>query len=328
MVLKGLIKNLLILFSGVFLFSCNAPRDNPLDPNSTLANLAQIEGSVQTFSGPRSGISDVSVFWIPANIVVKTDSLGAFIINNIKPIDGLLIFQKKGYTSDTLSIHWSDSKKITTPVINLNKIPTLDSYSIFSEVNNQSGATNSGVSQTAELSFRVKISDSDNDIDSVYVTNDMLNFTGGLMSQGKIYQASFYTTDLKVNDLEEIVGYNFDVYVIDNSKRVFLVGNNKVARVIRSGSDPTSPVNNDSLSLPVNLKWSQFNAGYPYTYKIEIYNAANTEPLFIRENIPPAQTSVNVDTSAIVTGDYLWVVYVVDKFLDSYKSQPGKFHIN
>ncbi len=327
MVLKGLIKNLFLFLSVVFLFSCNAPRDNPLDPYSSKSDLAQIVGTVQTFSGPRSGIPDVSVFWTPANIVVKTDTSGQFEINNIKPNDGLLIFQKDGYTSDSVMIHWNNSKKITTPVINLNKIPKLDSYSIFSEVSNQSGQSNMVVTQIENLSFRVKISDSDNDIDSVYVKNDMLNFTGGLILQGKVYQASFSTSELSVADLEEIVGYNFDVYVIDNSKRIFLVGSNKITRVIKNGSDPIFPINNDSLSAPVALNWSQFNAGYPFTYKIEIYNVANTEPLFTMDNIPPAQTSVNVDTTAIVTGDYLWVVYVVDKFLDSYKSQPGKFHI-
>jgi hypothetical protein len=327
MVLKGLIKNLFLFLFTVFLFSCNAPRDNPLDPYSSKSDLAQIVGTVQTFSGPRSGIPDVSVFWIPGNIVVKTDSAGQFEINNIKPNDGLLIFQKNGYTSDSIMIHWTNSKKITTPVVNLNKIPKLDSYSIYSEVTNQTGLTSLVLTQIANLSFKVKISDSDNDIDSVFVKNEMLDFTGGLVLQGKVYQASFSTSELNVTDLEEIVGYNFDVYVIDNSKRSYLVGSNKIVRVIKNGPDPVYPINDTTLSIPFTLNWSQFNAGYPYNYKVEIYNAANTEPFYSQDNIPSAQTSVNVDTTAIISGDYLWVVYIVDKFSDSYKSQPGKFHI-
>jgi hypothetical protein len=327
MVLKGLIKNLFLFLFSVSLFSCNAPRDNPLDPYSSKSDLAQIVGTVQTFSGPRSGIPDVSVFWIPGNIVVKTDSSGQFEINNIKPNDGLLIFQKNGYTSDSIMIHWTNNKKITTPVVNLNKIPKLDIYSIYSEVTNQAGQPGTVVTQIANLSFKVKISDSDNDIDSVYVKNNMLDFTGGLVLQGKVYQASFSTSALKVTDLEEIVGYDFDIYVIDNSQRTYMVGSKQIVRVIKNGPEPLFPVNDTTLSLPIPLTWSQFNAGYTYNYKIEIYNAASTDPFYTKDNISDSQTSVNVDTTAIIPGDYLWVIYIVDNFSDSYKSQPGKFHI-
>ncbi len=330
---KGLISNLLLSFLVLFSFSCNAPRDNPLDPNGSNSDvvqikpaLVQIAGTVQTISAPLTGIPDVSVFWIPGKVVVKTDPSGIFIISDIKPVDGLLIFQKDGYTSDTITVNWKNNTKISLPIVNLNKIPTLDSYSIYSEVSNQSAQSNAIASQMANLVFKVKINDSDNDIDSVFVKNDMLNFTGGLELQSKLYQASFSTTRLNVNNLDEAVGYNFDVWVIDSFNRHFLVGSNKVARVIKNGADIISP-NNDTLSLPVSLSWNQYDAGFPFTYKVEIFNATNPQPIFTKENLQPNQTSLVIDTTAILTGDYFWAVSVVDKFSDSYKSQPGRFYI-
>ncbi|MFZ0452973.1 MAG: hypothetical protein WCE54_08120 [Ignavibacteriaceae bacterium] len=348
---KGFVLNLFLSLAALISFSCNAPRDNPLDPNGPKAdlvqikpNLVQFDGTVQTISAPLTGIPGVSVFWIPGDAVVKSDVSGNFTINNIKPGDnGLLIFQKDSYSSDTVKISWENSTTIllydsikislknaaiSLPIINLNKIPTLDSYSIYSEVANQSGQSNIAVGQMADLVFKVKINDSDNDIDSVFVKNDMLNFTGGLELQSKLYQGTFTASKLNVNSLDETVGYNFDVWVIDSFKRTFLVGSNKVARVIKNGVDIIYP-NDDSLaiSLPVDLTWNQYSNGFPFTYKVEIYNATNPQPIFTQDNIPPDQTILVLDTSSVVSGDYFWAVSVVDKFLDSYKSLPGRFQI-
>ncbi len=332
---KDFILNLFLSLVALFSFSCNAPRDNPLDPNGPKSdlvqikpNLVQIDGTVQTISAPLTGISDVSVFWIPGNIVVTTNDSGKFTISNIKPVNGNLIFKKDGYTPDTVVVKWNNNKQITIPIVNMNKIPTLDSYSIYSEVVNQSGQSNVAVGQMADLVFKVKINDSDNDIDSVFVENDMLNFTGGLELQSKLYQGTFTTAKLNVNNLDQTVGYSFDVWVIDTFNRQFLVGSNKVARVIKSGVDIISP-NSDSLtfSLPVNLTWNQYENGFPFTYKVEIYNATNPQPIFTQDNIPPNQTTLEIDTTTVISGDYFWAVSVVDKFLDSYKSLPGRFQI-
>ena len=333
MVHKSLIKKLFLFLIAVFLFSCNAPRDNPLDPNSSKADLVQIkptlgqiEGTVQPLIAPFTGIPSVSVFWLPENIVVKTNNSGNFTISNIKPVDGLLIFQKDGYTPDTVSVKWDNTLEVSAPIVNLNKIPTLDSYLIYSEVINQSGQTNLIANQSANLVFKIKINDSDNDIDSVYVKNDIMNFTDGLTLVGKVYQATFSTTDLKINDMEKIVGYNFDVRVMDNVKRLFLIGSNKVARVIKTGSEIISPAS-DTLLVPFNLHWNQFNAGYPFTYKIEIYNSANLT-VFTQDSIQSDQDSLTIaDTTIFIQGDYSWAVSIVDQFSDSYKSQLARFHI-
>ena len=335
MLKKDLILNLFSLLLVFFSISCNAPRDNPLDPNGTNAdllqikpNLVQIEGTVQTISAPLTGIPGVSVFWLPGNIVVATNDSGKYNISNIKPIDGLLIFKKDGYTPDSANVKWNNAKQILVPTVNLNKIPTLDSYSIFSEVAEQSTQSGLIANQMADLVFKAKIIDSDNDIDSVFVTNDMLKDTLGLELQGKLYQGTFSTAKLNVTNLDETVGYNFDVWVIDSFKRSFFVGSNKVARVIKNGVDILSP-NNDSvaISLPVDLSWNQYENGFPFTYKVEIYNATNPLPIYTMDNIPPNQTSLKIDTTSLVSGDYFWAVSVVDKFLDSYKSQPGRFRI-
>lgn len=334
MLKKDFILNLLLFLIALFSFSCNAPRDNPLDPNGPKSdlvqikpNLGQITGTVQTISAPLTGIRDVSVFWLPGNIVVNTDASGNFTINNVEPINGLLIFEKDLYTTDTVAVNWNNNNQIIIPTVNLNKKPTCESYLMYSEVANQSGLS-VAVGQMADLVFKVKISDSDNDIDSVYVRNDMLDFTGGLELQSKLYQGTFTATELNVNNLDETVGYDFDVWVIDTFKRHFNVKSNRVARVIKSGANIISP-NNDSLalSLPVTLRWNQYENGFPFTYKVEIYNATNPLPIFSQDSIPSNQTTLVLDTTSIVSGDYFWAVSVVDKFLDSYKSLPGRFQI-
>ena len=70
-------------------------------------------------------------------------------------------------------------------------------------------------------------------IDSVYVTNDMLQFSAGLELQSKLYQGTFTTAMLNnIKSLDEIVGYNW--------WRIFFPGNggyqvNQLYRLIQKG---------------------------------------------------------------------------------------------
>jgi hypothetical protein len=316
---KGIIKNLTFYLFALFLVSCDAPHDNPADPNSLKEEVVQIVGIVQTVSLPTAGIPAVSIYWKPGNILVKSDNSGNFSISNIKPIDGFLYFQKDGYTSDSIKIVWGDVKK-ATPQISLNKIPTLESLSVYSEVINLDVQN-----QTSDIKIEAKISDSDNDIDSVYVKNEELKITKGLGQVGKMYQATLTSTDLNVTDIESTVGYDFDVWVIDAFNRKYMVGSSRVLRIIKNGANVISPKTADSLNFPIMLNWDPYSPGFDFTYKVEIKN--KLQSVFVKDNISPGQTTLKVDSMAIPSGDYFWVIWVIDKFSDNYQSQSGIFKI-
>jgi hypothetical protein len=315
-----------VMISSLLIFvSCNAPRNNPLDPGNPGYSLATLEGSAFTFSTPYTGISDVTVYWSPSNMSIKTDINGNFKFANILPENGKLIFQKTGYLSDTVDVIWGNSKYLKY-VVNLNQIPKLESISIYSVVLNQ--YTPPG--QTYQLIINSKISNKDNNIDTVFVENSQLNLKKALSfnASNKDYAVTLTTQDLNVSDIEQTIGLNFNIIVKDTSNRQYNIGNDKVTRIIKSGVAIQFPANDTTVSSTPFLQWQRFKAGYPFTYMIEIYtnHIANSQLVYSKNNISSDSTSyfVNVPLS---TNNYYWIIWVVDQFNNKSRSLPATFRV-
>ena len=323
--LRNLLKFWLLIITASLFISCNAPRNNPFDPENPDYAFAAITGTVQTFSLPYTGIAGVSVFWNSSNALILTDAKGNFKIDNILPIDGKLIFQKEGYLSDTLNVVWGSSKLLNYQV-NLNKIPQLDSVSIYTVVINQ--FTPPG--QSYQLVINAKISDKDNDIDSVYVGNTQLNLYKGLDFNvtNKDYETVLSTQDLNINDIEQTIGLDFNIIVKDIFNRLYIVGSNKVSRVIKSGAAIQFPANDTAITSTPILRWQRFKTGYPFSYMIEIYtnDFANSQLVFRQENISSDSISYQVNKPLSIK-DYYWVIWVIDQFKNRSRSLPATFRV-
>ncbi len=305
--------------------SCNAPRDNPLDPGNPLNDLGTIQGFVQTFSLPFTGISDATVYWANANNLVKSDANGKFILNNIPMKNGSLIIQKLGYKTDTVKVDWSGLKIINLQ-INLNSLPTLDSVLINTVVINQYNPD-----QTFQLNILAKISDRDNDLDSVKVVNDQLSLNKKLIYDISLgsFEISLSTNNMNISDLEEVIGLDFNIIVYDRFKNVYNIGSNKVTRVIKTPIVVQSPANSEVVNSNPILIWQRFRSGYPFTYTAEVYtnDFANSQLVVSQKNISSDSTSYFVKNT-LQPGDYYWVLWVVDQFQNKARSKPATFTVN
>ena len=232
----------IILFSLLIIFGCEAPRENPLDPsNPNNSKKGTIDGTVQSFSLPYKGISDVKVYWEAGDVFVKTDSFGGFTILNVEPVNGALIFEKQGYNSDTVNVVWGNAKSLSYTV-NLNQLPVLDSIAIYTSVINNFNQP----SQNFELTITAKISDPDKDIDSVYVSNSFLNLNSGLEYNltEKVYQSTLNIDSLGIPDLEQTIGLDFQINAIDIFGNTHVVGSSQVTRVIKNEVQLSQPAGN------------------------------------------------------------------------------------
>jgi hypothetical protein len=318
---------LILLFSLQIFSGCEAPRDNPLDPaNPNNAKKGTIEGTVQSFGLPYVGISGVRVFWTAGNDFVTTDNSGGFIILNVEPINGPLIFEKQGFNSDTINVVWGNSKSLSY-TINLNQLPVLDSIAIYTSVINNNTNLQS---QNFELSIIAQISDPDKDIDSVYVSNSLLKFNNGLEYNltDKVYQATLSVDSLGISDLEQTIGSDFQINVIDIFKVTHYIGSGKVTRVIKNEVQLLIPDGSTTVdSIPV-FNWQKFNAGYTFNYMLEVYtnDLANAQLVFRVENLP-SDTLSYVTKKPLATGEYYWVVWAVDRFRNRSRSKPLVFKV-
>lgn len=329
--LLGLVKRRYLLFgisaviSAFSIISCNAPRSNPFDPENPDYSFVSISGTVETYSLPYTGIPGVSVYWSNSNIVVTTDANGNFTIDNILPVNGKLIFTKDGFSPDSLDVVWNNSRNLNY-LVNLNRIPHLDSASIYTVVINQF----SPPGQTYQIVINSRISDKDNDIDSVYVENDQLNLKKALYFNvtNKDYEITLNEQDLNVTDIEQTIGLDFNIIVKDVFNRFYNVGSNKVSRVINSSAFIQSPANDSTVTAAPLLKWQRYKAGFPFSYMIEIYtnDFANSQLVLRQDNVSSDSISYQV-TQPLSSRDYYWVIWVIDQFQNRSRSLPATFRV-
>ena len=94
----------------LFIQSCDAPRNNPLDPSNPDNIYHTINGFIKSQDTQKKSISDVSVFWKNQNIITKTDTSGFYSIEITEPENGWLYCEKEGFWEDSTKIVWGKSK--------------------------------------------------------------------------------------------------------------------------------------------------------------------------------------------------------------------------
>ena len=99
----------ILLLIIVVIYSCDAPRLNPLDPQNPDfieppiidTTKYSIEGNIITLTAPQQPIPNVSIFWPNDNLIIWSNQSGDFILYDLEPRDGWLYFESSGYFKDS-----------------------------------------------------------------------------------------------------------------------------------------------------------------------------------------------------------------------------------
>lgn len=313
--------SVLLLFSG-----CTAPRNNPLDPINEENNLADISGMVKTISFPNTPLPDVQVYLQSENLTTFTDQNGVYYFRNIKRNPGLLIYSHPDYVTDSVNLSFGTFKEVKLDVF-LNALPEADSIQLYSIVQNRFQFT-----QLYEINVSIMVSDPDgfNDIDTVFITTDLLAEKVPLNynAETQFYDKVFSPQDLNISFLDEVIGKEFGFIVKDLASREFNVGSSTVKRVIKEEIELLSPVNNETVEQPVVLSWKRFTPGYAFDYYLEIYtNQSPAELVWESGLFSSDEISFTVNTT-FPPGEYFWVLWVMDEFLNRARSKPATFNLN
>ncbi len=316
----------LLLFSIIlFVNNCNAPRNNPLDPNNPDYNLSVIEGTVKRISFPNNPIAGVNVRWENEQITVVTNQNGYFALENIKRDNGWIVFQSNNFFIDSVFINWNGRQKVTLQT-GLNAVPKLDSLEIYSIIINKFQ-----FNKVSELFIGAHISDIDgeNDIDSVFVSNSELNFKSILIYNPvtKLYEGTFTPLQLNVSSLDETIGKQFHILVKDLNERWLDIGSGNLKRVIKEEIEPSSPINNQTVLQPVTLKWKRFIPGFEFKFLVQVYTDQSPPELIWEKNEVSSDSISTQVTDSIPSGEYFWVIWAIDNFNDMSRSKPASFNI-
>jgi len=312
-------RSLLIVLICLSIYSCEAPRLNPLDPQNPSYQLVRLEGIV---SGPHnSKLSGVSVYWKNQNIIVQTDASGNFSMDRLNNQNGWLYFTKVGYNNDSSFVNWGSQKDFKVSEV-MNALPNLDSVVVYSSVQNYWPD-----GQNYSLTVQAAVSDQESDIDSVFVQCTPMNIHNNLVYNPltKFYELTL--SNISLDFLEQTIGRNFEIIVRDFNGRKLNIGYSAIKRIILDEVSFISPANNNTTVSNPQFIWSRFKPGYNFTYKIEVYTNPTNNPsviLYSKENISSDSVSFTLP-NALTTGSYFWVIWCVDEFKDRAQSKPASF---
>ncbi len=303
---------------------CDAPRNNPLDPKNPNSSFAHLEGQVQTLAIPNQAIRNVTITWESTNQVIESDGSGKFALQDIQPVDGWLRFSHKDYWADSFFVAWQKQKSVSVRML-LNAKPKLEDLVMYSIVTHQYPSR-----QSYQAVTKVKVSDNDGDIDSVYLRCDGLKFKKYLAynNDSRFYEKNLTIYDLNVRSMDQTIGADFQINVRDKFARLALLGTGGIKRVIHEEVEFTTPSGYQLVPAMATLRWRSFNPGFKVTFGIEVY-ADEIPPQVVWETsgISGDSTSFTIDRP-LPEGDYFWVIWCMDEFQNRSRSKPASFTVS
>jgi len=304
----------------------DAPRDNPLDPDSPLYhNVADVTGTVTTFYPPYRPIVNVLVLALSSGSASLTDQNGTFTIHALAVGEHALVASKTGYASDT--VHVIVKAGIMNQVnFHLDALPTFSNLS----------ATTSHIAQwwpgpIYQADFAVMVNDNDGatDIDSVLVVIE--DSIRRLMSYSLIdrrFHSTIKSEELPSGALQWLIGRPIVIVAHDRPGNTSSSPAMFITRIIDETPVAASPSGLDTASARPTLIWNAVYLPYLFSFEVEVVrvDAGYQTSVWKRTNLVNTSTSINV-TSSLSNGTYYWTVAIVDEYGNRSRSKEASFII-
>lgn len=309
----------------LLLLSCDAPRDNLLDPNNPENTIHTLNGRVQTSSVPFQPIEGVNITVKDEYIVTQSDASGYFKLDFYEGKNLLLYFQKSGYHYDSSTVEWQGIKRANVN-IHLNAKPKLDSVAFYSSVQYKYPDN-----KTTSLTIKTIISDEEHDdINHVLIENPFYNLNKILTYDlgNSCYELTLTSSDLFTTDIESVIGKDFNIIVQNSAGDSFTIGATNIKRIINQQPEFISPANNiDTITVGPTLKWRRFEVGFLFNYHVQIYTN-EIWPMLVWEKPDIASTEIEIEVEpGLSAGEYFWVIWCIDEFQNRVRSKPASFQV-
>jgi len=306
----------------------DAPRDNPLDPQSpSYRNSTNVTGTVSTFYPPYQPIPDALVSIAQSSsseghLAALTDQNGSFSINGLPQGEYLLVAKKVGFAADTVRVTVELGKQNRAD-FHLDALPTFSNIS----------ATTSHIAQwwpgpIFQAEFAVSVSDADgaSDIDSVILSVDSLIHAMSYSLLDRRFHATLKAEELPGGSLEWLIGKQIFILARDRAGNISSSSPIFVTRIINETPVAVSPSGLDTASARPTLRWEAVYMAYSFTFDVAVVriDAGLPTTVWKQSNIPNTVTSTNV-TDSLLSGTYYWTVAIVDDYGNRSRSREASF---
>lgn len=324
---------LILLSFALLLLSCEAPRDNPLDPGASnyigsQASLGSIAGKVSTLAN--APLTGVLVLTVPGYHGAMSNTQGTYMIENVPAGQYQVFCSSSGYEPDTLDVSVLALQQ-TNADFRLDALPVFQSFQVTSHYIYQ--GPQGPPTEYYNIFARARLTDPDgnNDISKVtLLIEDWPDTTMSFNSDSTVGSQAFYSVTITVSpgaSLDSIKWKHFTCTAEDESGNSNATPPITIIRIFDDYPLGISPANNDPVSNSPTLLWEAFGEQFYFTYQTRIYRqSAPTLIVWQASAIPPYETSATVD-SPLVGDSYFWVVETFDEYGNSARSEPLNFQV-
>lgn len=287
-------------------FSCDAPRENPFDPNGSNSVITTIK--LLRLLPSSEVISGAEVFIPEINQYKTSDQTGTVVFTHPK-VDSLsVICHCEAFFSDTTVV--KNLKKTNAFQIHLNakpRIGELQFNSFYENIENHENLTS--------LSIRAQIVEPDGlkDIETVTIRQQDTNFIDSLAVENPVSQIfiknfslSQISPSLTVGELAEL---NFILTIKNTNNDSVRSEPLRIVRVIEENPQLLSPESGSVQSDTVRFRWQTTELDYEFTYNLVLQRLGGETLTYAA--IPSTQNEFTVND--LMAGTYFFSLQIQDR---------------
>lgn len=308
----------------------DAPRDNPLDPQSSShVKTGSMTGRI-LIANISVGIADATITSKTENISVQTDALGYFTFPLLSTGVRTFICSKMNFTTDTFSVT-IQAGQIAEIFRGMNGAPVTTFKQIVTRKIDQYFP---GPQYFVEISAAVSDPNGITDLDSVwFAVVDSIRYPLTYSVATKTFIATIFKYDFPTNTIQWLVGKPLTIISKDVNKAINKSDAFYVTRVIENEAAPISPSPfiNDTVSADsIVFRWSPPSVTYNYSYKIILSRVESgiQTVVWLRDGIGSFNEDQAYEGPNLESGkNYVWTITMVDDFGNYSRSKESAFTV-
>lgn len=316
----------------------DAPRGNPLDPNSAnYRDAGSVAGRAARYYPPHTGLADVQVRLTPAaptaggSFLVRTGPDGRFVFADLPTGRYALTAEKPGFAPgvDSVTIVLG---RITEAELRLDGLPHIANLALRTVHISRWWPQDEPDVYLLEVVADVEDPDGVADVAGAWLELASASFVDTLQATSVAgrFVETLQAKDLPGGSLHALLGEAFVVRARDHAGFTGTTGPRQLVRVIEPTPVAVSPQGLETVpdARPV-FTWEAMKLPYPFTYRLEVVRIVENNVAVVEQSVSglAATTTTWQAPAPLARGTYYWTLSVVDALGNRSRSKEAGFQV-